>query len=157
VYSPGIPDMYHHSPQDDHGRDLLSWARATGLTLVAHSVLSGGGGLSPLDDPVVATLASKYRRSPAQLLIRHVLQKGLGVAFASLSGSHTLENVEVFTFEIEEADMIVLDSLVHVAAKSTGESEGRNYPAWFPDVFDARGSMEEPDEDERAQLHNQDL
>lgn len=63
------------------------------------------------DEPVVADLAGKYGKSPAQILIRYALQKGWVPLPKSERSERMKANAEVFDFVIEDGDMEMLDRL----------------------------------------------
>jgi hypothetical protein len=73
-------------------------------------------------DPNILTLADKYERTTAQILIRYSLQKGWVPLPKSDNPGRIWENVEVFEFEIEEEDMEMLDGLDEGGRGAVGES-----------------------------------
>ena len=87
--------------------DLLEFCRAHGIQLEAYSPLTKG---HKLNDPKLAKIASKYSKSPAQILIRWALQKEVVVIPKSSRKDRILENADVFDFTISPEDMKVLDS-----------------------------------------------
>ncbi|QZA08022.1 aldo/keto reductase [Mycolicibacter heraklionensis] len=64
-----------------------------------------------LDDPAVTALASAHGRTPAQILIRWNLQCGNAVISRSGNPERVAANLDVFEFELSEADMATLDGL----------------------------------------------
>jgi diketogulonate reductase-like aldo/keto reductase len=87
-------------------KDLLEFCRKNGIQLEAYSPLTKGHKLS---DPKLAALASKYSRSPAQILIRWALQHQIVVIPKSSKGERITENADVFDFAISSEDMRALD------------------------------------------------
>ena len=78
--------------------------------------------LTALQQPTIAELAERYGRSPAQISLRHTLQRGPGsivVLAKSLSQARIDENMRIFDFEIDATDAAALDKL---AAR-----DGRSY------------------------------
>jgi diketogulonate reductase-like aldo/keto reductase len=65
---------------------------------------------SPLEDSVVVKLAEKYSRTPAQILLRHLMQHGIAVIPKSTNDKRIKENHGVFDFEISDEDIKKLDS-----------------------------------------------
>jgi diketogulonate reductase-like aldo/keto reductase len=65
---------------------------------------------SPLEDSVVLELAKSYNRTPAQILLRHLMQKGIAVIPKSTNQRRISENHGVYDFELSEKDMKKLDS-----------------------------------------------
>ena len=64
-----------------------------------------------LTNPVIADLAKKLGRTPAQVIIRWHIQNGLVVIPKSVTPSRIVENFKVFDFELDGAAMQVLDGL----------------------------------------------
>jgi 2,5-diketo-D-gluconate reductase A len=80
-----------------------------------------------LDDPQIGRVAEKHGRTPAQVVLRWHLQRGHVVFPKTVHPSRMRENIELFDFELEPADMDALTAL------DRGE-EGRTGPN--PDTFD---------------------
>jgi diketogulonate reductase-like aldo/keto reductase len=51
----------------------------------------------PIDDPLVARLAEKYERTPAQVLLRHLVQRGIVVVPKSIKAQRLKENFQVLS------------------------------------------------------------
>ncbi|KAK2918292.1 aldo-keto reductase family 1 member B1 isoform X1 [Channa argus] len=64
-----------------------------------------------LEDPVVADVAKKHRRSPAQVLLRYHVQQGIAVIPKSDKPHHILENTKIFDFSLTEEDIQALRGL----------------------------------------------
>lgn len=90
----------------------------------AWSPLGQGKGL--LTDPTIARLAEKHGRTPAQIVLRWHLQLGNVVIPKSVTPSRIKENIDVFGFELDDADLAAL------AALDNGTRLGPD-----PDTFDA--------------------
>ncbi len=88
-------------------RDLLEFCRAHHIQLEAYSPLTKG---RRLRDAELIEIAARYSKSPAQILIRWGLQKGLVVVAKSSNENRISENADVFDFTISDEDMDVLDS-----------------------------------------------
>jgi len=88
-------------------KDLLDFCRNHHIQLEAYSPLTKG---YKLHDPKLANMASKYSKSPAQILIGWALQKEVVVIPKSSSKERIHENADVFDFAISPEDMKVLDS-----------------------------------------------
>lgn len=108
------PFLYH--------KELLDYCKLKGILLEAHSPLTHG---KRLDTPLLQEIAQKYKKSPAQVLIRWILQHGLATIPKTTSDNHMRENADVFDFEVAAIDMARLDSL------------NENYhAAWFSRLAD---------------------
>ncbi|KPI33513.1 2,5-didehydrogluconate reductase [Actinobacteria bacterium OV450] len=97
-----------------------------GIATEAWSPLGQGKELLTL--PAVAGAAAKHGRSPAQVVLRWHLDLGNIVIPKSVTPSRIRENLDVFGFELDDADRAALDAL------GTGPSAGRIGPD--PAVFD---------------------
>ncbi|MBI4438424.1 aldo/keto reductase [Candidatus Woesearchaeota archaeon] len=89
-------------------RGLLELCRKKGVVVEAYSPLTHG---QRLDDARLAEVASRCGKSPAQVLIRWCVQKGMVVLPKSANKERIAENADVFGFRINEGDMAFLDSL----------------------------------------------
>jgi len=57
-----------------------------------------------LSDPVIAAIAAKHKRTPAQVIIRWHLDSGLVVIPKSVTPSRIVENADVFGFSLDADD-----------------------------------------------------
>jgi diketogulonate reductase-like aldo/keto reductase len=89
-------------------RDLLDYCKSKNIALEAYSPLAKG---RTLNDPVIAKIAEKYAKTPAQIMIRWSLQHGLIAIPKSSNKKRIFENATVFDFEIENDDLKILDNL----------------------------------------------
>ncbi|MEU5211574.1 aldo/keto reductase [Streptomyces sp. NPDC020742] len=94
-----------------------------GIATEAWSPLGQGRGL--LSDPTVAGLGAKHGRTPAQVVLRWHLQLGNVVIPKSVTPSRIAENIDVFDFALDDADLAALAGL------DTGTRLGPD-----PDTFD---------------------
>jgi diketogulonate reductase-like aldo/keto reductase len=88
-------------------RTVLEGHRSRGVALEGYSGLRGGA----LQHPVVAEIASRHGRTPAQVIVRWHLQHGVGVIPKSSQRERIRSNADVGGFELAEADMAALDAL----------------------------------------------
>ena len=89
-------------------RKLLAAAEKQGVVVEAYSPLGTGRHLT---SPVVKRLASRAGRTPAQVLLRWCLQRGLVVITKSTHHDRIAENAGVFDFTLSDPDMAELDAL----------------------------------------------
>lgn len=64
-----------------------------------------------LDDPVIAEVAARHGRTPAQVVIRWHLDSGLIVIPKSVTPSRIVENIDVFDFALDAGDMAAIAGL----------------------------------------------
>ncbi len=74
-----------------------------GILTEAWSPLASGGDV--LTDPLIAKLADKYGKTPAQVILRWHLQLGNVVIPKSVTPSRIKENFEVFDFELSTDEL----------------------------------------------------
>jgi diketogulonate reductase-like aldo/keto reductase len=89
-------------------KELLGYCKSKNIALEAYSPLARG---RKLNDPVIAEIAGKYAKAPAQIMIRWSLQHGLIAIPKSSNKTRIFENTKVFDFHIENDDMKVLNNL----------------------------------------------
>ncbi len=102
-----VVDQVQFNPSA-YRKALLDACDERGVGLEAYSPL-GTGAL--LDDPVVAGIAARLGRSPAQVLLRWCVQRGIPVITKSTHRDRIAENAQVFEFELSGHDMERLDAL----------------------------------------------
>jgi 2,5-diketo-D-gluconate reductase A len=88
--------------------ELRAFHAEHGIATEAWSPLARGG---LLEDPVVAKLAAKHGRTPAQVILRWHLQLGNVVIPKSVTPSRIAENFDVLGFELDADDLAVIDAL----------------------------------------------
>lgn len=79
------------------------------IRTVAYSPLGRGKGL--LDDPLLVELAQKYARSAAQVVLRWLVQQGIGAAPKSASIERQEQNLAIFDFELSAEDIARINTL----------------------------------------------
>jgi diketogulonate reductase-like aldo/keto reductase len=104
-------------------RRLLAGCVERGVALEAYSPLTHGRDLA---DPVVAAVAEQVGRSPAQVLLRWAIQRGVGVIPKSSHRERIVENAAVFDFELEPEQMSRLDGL----DRSDGSAQATDGKWW---------------------------
>ncbi|XP_077325242.1 estradiol 17 beta-dehydrogenase 5-like [Lithobates pipiens] len=98
---------------------LLGFCKSHDIVLVAFAVLGSSRDAgwvdqdSPyvLEDPTLIAVAKKYSRTPAQVAIRHLLQRETVVLAKSFNPKRIKENFQVFDFELSDEDMKTLNEL----------------------------------------------
>lgn len=91
-----------------HSRDLLRYAQDNAIVLQAYSPLTR---MTRLDDPTLATMAERYDKTPAQIVLRWNVQHGVVPLPKAGSREHLEENLDVFDIRLAKEDMRRLDAL----------------------------------------------
>ena len=89
-------------------KGLLDACDQRGVVLEAYSPLGTG---AQLRDPVVASVADRVGRTPAQVLLRWCVQRGIPVIAKSTHRERIAENAQIFDFELPADAMQELDAL----------------------------------------------
>jgi diketogulonate reductase-like aldo/keto reductase len=104
---PPVVDQVQFSPFE-YRRALLEECRQRGMALESYSTLGTGRHLS---EPVVAQIAERLDRTPAQVLLRWAVQHDLPVIPKSTRRERIEENSQIFDFSLSNDDMAQLDGL----------------------------------------------
>lgn len=95
----------------------------------------GRGNTVILDEPVIAELAAKYGKAPAQVIMRWQVQEGNVVIPGSKTPAHIAENIDVFDFELTDAEMAQVNMLDKGKPFYVRTDEAlAGFAAWHPDV-----------------------
>jgi diketogulonate reductase-like aldo/keto reductase len=98
-------ELHPYLTQDE----LRGYDADRAIATEAWSPLARGGAL--LRDPLVAGLADKYGRTPAQVVIRWHLQIGNVVIPKSVTPERIRANLDVFDFELDPDDVAAIEGL----------------------------------------------
>lgn len=88
--------------------DIVEFCRKHQIQVVAWSPLQKG---AVVKVPVIKNLAKKYQKTPAQVVLRWNLQKGIVSIPKSSNQARIIENAGIFDFELEKKDLALIDSL----------------------------------------------
>lgn len=90
---------YHptHAPDD-----LVQFCFDNNLTVTAYSPFGTG---KDIDLATVRVIADRYNKSPAQIVLKWIIQKGLITVPRSTSYDHLKENIEIFDWELDSNDI----------------------------------------------------
>jgi len=89
-------------------KPLLAYCNEKGIRLEAWSPLMQGNNL---DHPTLVSLAKKYNKTPAQIVIRWDLQNGIVTIPKSTKEARIKENADVFDFELSAEDVQAIDAM----------------------------------------------
>jgi len=120
--------LYHHGHQmllSKHEETIDAFCARHGILIEAYSPLSAWPwALRGRDDVHVEAIAADVQRSPTQVVLRWLLQRGLAVLVRSSVGDHIVENAQLFDFALSTEDMAMLDALHWMVASPLYEPEG---------------------------------
>jgi diketogulonate reductase-like aldo/keto reductase len=92
----------------DFEKEILNFCNSKHIVVEAYSPLTRG---SHLNDRTIQTLAKKYGKTAAQIMIRWCIEHGTVVIPKSSHPDRIKENADVFDFELAAEDMQTLDRL----------------------------------------------
>jgi diketogulonate reductase-like aldo/keto reductase len=92
-------ELHPRFPQDE----LRAYHQSHGILTEAWGPLGQSRGL--LEDAAVLQVAEKHQRTPAQVVLRWHIQLGNVVIPKSVRPGRVRENIDVFDFELDQADM----------------------------------------------------
>ncbi|WP_326984267.1 aldo/keto reductase [Chryseobacterium sp. MYb264] len=93
----------------------------------------GQGVLNVFDNDILKNIAAKYNKSVAQVVLRWLIQRGIVVIPKSVHLERIKENINVFNFKLDDADMDTIKSI------DTGKSTFKNHTdpevvKWFSEL-----------------------
>jgi len=88
-------------------KDLLEYCIQKNILIEAYTPLTRG---EKLHDDKLLSIARRYKKTPAQILIRWCLQHNLVTLPKSVHRERIIENADVFDFSISDTDMKTVDS-----------------------------------------------
>ncbi|HUC96585.1 MAG TPA: aldo/keto reductase, partial [Candidatus Saccharimonadales bacterium] len=89
---------------------MHEFCKENDIVMEAYSPLTQG---KKLGDERLSTIAKKYNKSPAQILLRWCVQKGIVTIPKSTHEKRVKENADIFDFEISNKDIKKLDGFNH--------------------------------------------
>ena len=104
---PPVVNQVNYNPFA-YRRALLESCRENGIALEAYSPLGTG---RHLNSDAVEEVARRVGRTPAQVLLRWCVERGIPVIPKSTHRERIVENAKIFDFELSDADMAELDAL----------------------------------------------
>ncbi|CAN9513282.1 unnamed protein product [Ophioblennius macclurei] len=98
--------------------DLLSHCRSLAISMTAYSPLGSGDRpwASPdqpslLEDSRLVGISQRYKKTPAQVILRWHIQRGVVCIPKSVTPSRIQQNLRVFDFSISQEDMKLIESI----------------------------------------------
>jgi diketogulonate reductase-like aldo/keto reductase len=90
-------------------KEIYSFCKEQDIQMEAWSPLMRGGEL--LKEPLLIELGKKYNKSPAQIILRWDLEKGVVTIPKSVHEVRIQENANVFDFRLESEEILKIDAL----------------------------------------------
>ena len=87
------------------------WMDKKQVAHMAYAPLGQGNRSEMFQEPVVLAFAAKYAKTPSQILLRFLTQKGIVVIPRSAQPEHIKENFDLFDFELTTDEMAQLSAL----------------------------------------------
>lgn len=87
--------------------ELITWCAKYQIHIEAWAPLLRGS----FDLPKITALAEKYKKSPAQIILRWDIQEGVIVIPKSVHEDRIIQNADIFDFELSPEDMDTLNQM----------------------------------------------
>eukprot|EP01053_Blabericola_migrator_P008446 Blabericola_migrator_1__8445@NODE_4401_length_1179_cov_1069_437950_g2723_i0_p1_GENE_NODE_4401_length_1179_cov_1069_437950_g2723_i0NODE_4401_length_1179_cov_1069_437950_g2723_i0_p1_ORF_typecomplete_len346_score76_10Aldo_ket_red/PF00248_21/0_00055Aldo_ket_red/PF00248_21/1e45_NODE_4401_length_1179_cov_1069_437950_g2723_i0501087 len=91
--------------------DLVFLCDAHNIRFTCYSPLGQADAAKNLQDPLVVSLAKKYNKSPANVVLRSLLERGFIVIPKSSNPNRAVSNYDVFDFTLTEEDLKEMEKL----------------------------------------------
>ncbi len=89
-------------------RVMLEASNRTGVPLASYCSIARGKVLS---EPLIEAIAKQYQRSPAQVVLKWILQKGVSVNAMSTNANNIQSNYNILDFNLSNTDIARIDTL----------------------------------------------
>lgn len=104
---PLVCNQFEYHPYLDQSQ-LIEACKSFDMVVVAHSPIMRGRVRA---DETLIEISSRYKKSPAQLCLRWLLQQNIAAIPRTSKLERLLENIDLFDFEISAEDMGLISSL----------------------------------------------
>ncbi|KAL7065307.1 hypothetical protein AAHC03_05832 [Spirometra sp. Aus1] len=93
---------------------LIDYCHSKGIQITAYAPFGSPGAVedipSPLNAEYVENIAEAHRKTPAQVLLRHAVQRGLSVVANSSKAERIKAMFNIFNFTLTKEDMEILNT-----------------------------------------------
>ncbi|MEM6736220.1 MAG: aldo/keto reductase [Bacteroidota bacterium] len=97
-------EMHPHLSQNE----LLEFAQSHNIQLEAWRPIMMG---EVMDIPELIEIGAKYNKSPVQITLRWLVQRGVAVIPKSVTQKRIAQNFEIFDFELTQEEMTIIEGL----------------------------------------------
>lgn len=125
-------ETHIYNQQKEH----KEWADKYGIQLEAWAPFGEGRG-GTFDNPAIVKLAEKYGKTPAQVMLRWHIQRGIVVIPKSTHIDRMEENFNVFDFTLSDEDMDAIAGL-DKAQSSFFSHQDPKMVEWFVNIVEER-------------------
>lgn len=122
-------------------KEAKGWHDKYGVQLEAWAPFGEGRG-GTFDNPVIATIATKYGKTPAQVMLRWHIQRGVVVIPKSTHMERMEENFHVFDFTLSAEDMAAIAALDR-AESSFFSHQDPGMVEWFVKMVEERKQQQD--------------
>lgn len=103
---PAVDQMEFNPQMQD--QELYQFCKENRIILEAWSPLGSG---ACLQIPAIQIIAERYQKTPAQIILRWLLQKGIVILPKSVHEERIIENANLFDFQLQDEDICLMDAL----------------------------------------------
>ena len=124
------------------------WAEKYGIQLEAWAPFGEGRG-GTFDNPVIAEIAKKYGKTPAQIMLRWHIQRGVVVIPKSTHKERMAENLNVFDFTLATEDMAAISAL-DTETSSFFSHQDPKMVEWFVQMVEERKKQHDSSKEKKS-------
>ncbi|BHF66678.1 hypothetical protein SprV_0200970000 [Sparganum proliferum] len=93
---------------------LIDYCQSKGIQITGYAPFGSPAIMkhvpSPLADEYVRKIADAHWKTPAQVLLRHAIQRGISVVASSVNAERIKTNLDIFDFALSEEEMEILNT-----------------------------------------------
>lgn len=108
-------------------RNVRELHNRLGIVIESYSPLGNG---QVIGNPKIGEIARKHGRSPAQTILRWLLQQDLVIIPKSVTPDRIRQNIDIFDFELDQEDMDTIAALDRPQDGKRGNNPATNNAIW---------------------------
>lgn len=124
------------------------WADKYGVQLEAWAPFGEGRG-GTFDNPVIVEIAKKYGKTPAQVMLRWHIQRGIVVIPKSTHKERMAENFNVFDFTLTAEDMAAISALDKETSSFFSHQDPKMVE-WFVNMVEERKKRHDSSKEKKS-------